>query len=124
METDIRALLAIAKVYFDAAFEMDADKFATIFHPSSSVTKVSDDGNVSVTPVENWLAVVRNTKPPKLLGLGRHDEILSIDVVREVALLKLKFQIPPRHLTDLLLCLKANGTWKIVQKVFTTETHE
>lgn len=122
METDIRALLDIAHAYFDAAYEMDADKFASIFHPLSSVTKVGDDGNVNVTPIETWLAAVRNIKAPKQLGLERRHEILSIDVVREAALLKLKLQIPPRHLTDMLLCLKGHGTWKIVQKVFTTET--
>jgi hypothetical protein len=54
--------------------------------------------------------------------LDRHDEILSIDLVRELALLKLKLQIPPRYMTDMLLCLRVNGTWKIVQKVMTTET--
>jgi hypothetical protein len=122
MDTDYRALLAIAQTYFDAAYEMDADKFASIFHHSSSVTKVGDDGNLSVTPIETWLAAVRNVKAPKQLGLERRDEILSIDVVRELALLKLTFQIPPRYLTDVLLCLRVNGTWKIVQKVFTTET--
>ena len=123
MDIDIRALLDIAQAYFDAAYEMDADKFASIFDPSSSVTRVGDDGNVSVTPIEKWLAAVRNLKAPKQLGLERHDEILSIDVVRELALLKLKLQMPPRYLTDMLSCLKANGTWKIVQKVMTTETH-
>jgi len=51
MDTDIRALLAIAQAYFDAAYEMDAEKFASIFHHSSSVTKVGEDGNVSVTPI-------------------------------------------------------------------------
>jgi hypothetical protein len=122
MDTDIRALLAIAQAYFDAAYEMDADKFASIFHHSSSVTKVGEDGNVSVTPIEVWLAAVRNMKAPKQLGLQRHDEILSIDVVRELALLKLKLQIPPRYFADVLSCLKANGTWKIVQKVMTAET--
>jgi len=122
MDTDIRALLAIAQTYFDAAYEMDADKFASVFHHSCSVTKVGEDGNVSVTPLEMWLAAVRNMKAPKQLGLERHDEILSIDVVREIALLKLKLQIPPRYMTDMLLCLKVNGTWKIVQKVMTTET--
>ena len=122
MDTDIRALRAIAQAYFDAACEMDADKFASIFHHLSSVTKVGEDGNVSVMPVEMWLAAVRNMKAPKQLGLERHDEILSIDVIRELALLKLQFQIPPRYFTDMLLCLKVNGTWKIVQKVMTTET--
>ncbi len=122
MDTDIRALTAIANTYFDAAYEMDADKFASIFHHSSSVTKVGDDGNVSVTPIDAWLTGVRSMKAPKLQGLERHDEILSIDVVRELALLKLKLQIPPRYFTDMLSCLKINGTWKIVQKVMTMET--
>lgn len=121
MDTDVSGLLAVAQTYFDAAYEMDADKFASIFHHSSSVTKVGEDGNVSVTPIEVWLAAVRTIKAPKLLGLERHDEILSMDVVRELALLKLKFQILPRHLTDMLLCLKVDGTWRIVQKVMTTE---
>ena len=61
-------------------------------------------------------------KAPKLQGLERHDEILSIDVVREIALLKLKLQIPPRYFTDMLSCLKVNGAWKIVQKVMDVET--
>ena len=122
MDTDIRALAAIAKTYCDAAYEMDADKFASIFHPSCSVTKAGEDGNVSVIPIEMWLAGVRSMKAPKLQGLERHDEILSIDVVRELALLKLKLQIPPRYFTDLLSCLKVDGTWRIVQKVTAMET--
>ena len=122
MDTDIRALAAIAKTYCDAAYEMDADKFASIFHPSCSVTKAGADGNVSVTPIEMWLAGVRSMKAPKLQGLERHDEILSIDVVGELALLKLKLQIPPSYFTDILSCLKVDGAWRIVQKVTTIET--
>ena len=122
VDADIRALQAIAQAYFDAAYEMDASKFASIFHHSSSVTKAGEDGDVSVTPIEVWLAAVRNMKAPKQLGLERHDELLSIDVVRELALLKLKLQIPPRYFTDMLSYLKVNGTWKIVQKVMTAET--
>lgn len=77
---------------------------------------------MSVTPIETWLAAVRNLKAPKELGLERQDQILPIDVVRELALLKLQFQMPPRYLTDMLSCLKVSGTWKIVQKVMTAET--
>jgi hypothetical protein len=121
MDTDTRALHALAQAYFDAAYEMNADRFASIFHPSSSVTKIDDDGNVSVTPIEAWLAAVRTIKAPKQLGLERRDEIVSLDVVRELALLKLKVQVPPRYFTDMLSCLKVNGTWKIVQKVMTAE---
>lgn len=122
MDTDDRALRSLAQTYFDAAYEMDADKFASVFHPSSSVTKVGDDGNVSVTPIAVWLSAVRNMTAPKQQGSERNDEIISIDVERELAILKLKLQIPPRYFTDMLSCLKANGTWKIVQKVMISKT--
>lgn len=122
MDADVQALRALAQTYFDGAYEMDADKFASIFHSSSSVTKVGDDGNVSVTPIATWLAAVRNLKAPKQQGLERQDQILSIDVEGELALLKLKLQIPPRYFTDMLSCLKVNGTWKIAQKVMTSKT--
>jgi Putative lumazine-binding len=122
MDIDARALRSLAQTYLDSAYEMDADKFASIFHPSSSVTKVGDDGNVSVTPIAMWLAAVRNLKAPKQQGLERNDQILLIDVEGELALVKLKLQIPPRHFTDMLSCLKVNGTWKIAQKVMTSKT--
>ena len=120
MDTDVRALRSLAQTYFDAAYEMDADKFASIFHSSSSVTKVGDNGDVSVTPIAMWLAAVRSMTAPKQQGWERHDQIISLDVEGELALVKLKLQIPPRYFTDLLSCLKADGTWKIAQKVMTS----
>jgi hypothetical protein len=122
MENDVRALRSLAQTYFDAAYEMDAEKFASIFHAASSVTKVGDDGNVSVTPIATWLAAVRKLTAPKQQGLERRDEIISIDVEGELALVKLKLQIPPRHFTDMLSCLKTKETWKIAQKVMTAKT--
>ena len=120
-DTNVRALRSLAQTYFDAAYEMDADKFASIFHPSSSVTKIGDDGNVVVTPIEMWLAAVRNMKAPKQQGLERDDQILSVDVEGDLALLKLKLQIPPRYFTDMLSCLNVDGAWKIAQKVMTSK---
>lgn len=120
MDTDVSALRALAQTYFDAAYEMDAEKFASILHPSSSVTKIGEDGGVSVTPIATWLAAVRSAKAPKQQGFDRDDHILSIDVENELALMKVKLQVPPRVFTDMLSCLKVHGTWKIVQKVMTS----
>src|SRR5882757_6529604 len=125
MDTDMRALVMIAQAYFDAAYDMDADKFAFLFHPSSSVSsvaRVGDDITVSVTPIATWLTAVRTLKAPRQLGLERHDEILSIDVVRELASLKVKLQIPPRYFIDMLSCVKIADTWKIVQKVTSVDS--
>ena len=123
MDTDIRALLAIAQTYFDAAHAMDADQFAPLFHPTSSVTKVGEGGDVNVTPIETWLAVVRTLEAPQRLGLERHDEVLSIDLSGELALLKVRLLIPPRRVTDMLSCLRVGGIWKIAQKVMTAEMY-
>ncbi len=120
-DTDTTALRSLAQTYLDAAYEMDAEKFAAIFHPSSSVTKVAEGGNLDVTPIATWIAAVRTMKSPQRLGFGREDQILSIDVESDLALLKLKLRIPPRSFTDLLSCLKVNGDWKIVQKVMTSK---
>jgi hypothetical protein len=120
MDTEFQALVTMAQAYFDAAYDMDADKFASLFHSASSVsslTRVGDDIAVSVTPIGTWLAAVRGMKAPKQLGLERRDEILSIDVVGELALLKLTLQIPPRDFTDMLSCAKVDNVWRIVQKV-------
>ncbi len=125
MDNDIRALASMAQAYFDAAYAMDADGFESLFHPSSSVssvTRVGDETIMSVTPIGPWLAAVRTMKAPKQLGLERCDEILSIDVVGELALIKLKLQIPPRHFTDMLSFAKIDKVWKIVQKVTSADS--
>jgi hypothetical protein len=121
MDLDVPALRSIAQTYFDAAYEMDAEKFASLFHPSSFVTKIGEDGNVSVTPIAAWLAAVRNLTAPKQQGFERDDQILSIDVEKDLAVLKVKLQVPPHVFTDMLSCLKVQGTWKIVQKVMTSK---
>lgn len=120
MNTDMGALVTIAQRYFDAAYDRDADKFASLFHSSSSVSSVAgvgDDLTMSVTPIAAWLAAIRTTTAPRQLGLERHDEILSIDVVGELACLKVKLQIPPRYFIDILSCARIAGTWRIIQKV-------
>ena len=55
-DADIRALVTMAQAYFDAAHEMDADQFASLFHPSSSVSAATRGGegiSVSVTPIDH-----------------------------------------------------------------------
>lgn len=118
----IDGLVALAKTYFDAAYAMDADRFATIFDPAALVTRRGDDNSVVVTPVAAWLDVVRSLTSPQDAGDVRADQILSIAMTRDMALLKLRLRIPPREVTDLLSCFYLNGRWQIVQKVFAAET--
>lgn len=119
---NIDELVALTKTYFDAVYAMDADSFATIFDPAAFVTRRGDGNSVVVTPVAAWLDMVRNLTSPRDAGSVRADQILSIAVTRDMALLKLRVRIPPREMTDLLSCFYLNGRWQIVQKVFIAET--
>jgi hypothetical protein len=119
---NIDGLVALAKTYFDAAYAMDADMFAAIFNPSALVTRRGDGDSVVVTPIAAWLDLVRTLTSPQDAGSVRVDQIISIAMTRDMALLKLRLRIPPREVTDLLSCFYLNGRWQIVQKVFAAET--
>jgi len=114
-------LLALAKAYFDAAYAMDADRFASLFAPTASITRRGDGDSVVVTPVGEWLDAVRKLTSPQDAGDMRDDRIVSIAAAGDMALLQLRLRIAPREVTDLLSCFHLGGRWQIVQKVFVAE---
>ncbi len=118
----IDELVALTKTYFDAAYAMDADAFAAIFDSAALVTRRGEGSSVVVTPVAAWLDIVRTLSSPRDGGSARSDQILAISITGDMALLKLRLQIPPREVTDLLSCFYLNGRWQIVQKVFAAKT--
>jgi hypothetical protein len=108
--------------YLDALHEGDAEALASVFHPTSALTQWHE-GELKITPRDVWLDAVRKRPSPKAGGLARHDHVLAIDLVGpEMAFVKLRCAIPPRHFTDLLSFLKIDGRWQVAQKVFMTET--
>lgn len=121
---EITAIEATIKAYLDGLHEGDADKLASVFHPTSALTGLVN-GKLVVTPRDQWLDAVRSRPSPKRTGLSRHDHILSIDIVGPtMAQVKLNCAIPPRFFTDELSMLKVDGRWQVAQKVFMTEMRE
>ncbi len=123
MNADIKAVEATVRTYLDGIYEGNIDKLSHVFHPSSALTTVREDGSIQATARDDWFDVVRNRQSPQALGLQRDDHILTLDLVGPtLALVKVKCQMPPRYFTDLLSLLKVESRWQIVQKVFMTET--
>ena len=120
MNDDKQAIQATVRLYLDGLYEGDADKLAASFHPTSALTYESE-GKITILPRDEWLAAVRTRPSPQSQGLGRHDEILTIDQSSPTtAFVKLKCAIPPRFFTDYLSLLKVDGRWQVAQKVFST----
>jgi len=118
---DRAAVEAAVHTYLDGLYEGDADKIASVFHPTSALAQMHE-GQLQITPRDSWLAGVRTRPSPKAKGLPRHDEVVSIDIAGPtMAFVKLKCAIPPRYFTDQLSLLKIDGRWQVAQKVFQTE---
>ena len=122
---DVKMIEGVVQRYLDGLYESDAGKIASVFHPTSALTSVTDDGELVITPRDKWLDKVRARPSPKQQGLPRHDQVLSIDLIGPTtAYVKLKCAIPPRFFTDQLSLLKIDGRWQIAQKVFMTEVRD
>jgi hypothetical protein len=122
---DIKTIEGVIQCYLDGLYESDADRIATVFHPTSALTSVTNEGELIITPRDNWLDKVRTRPSPKQQGLARHDEVLAIDLISPtMAYVRLRCAIPPRFFTDQLSLLKIDGRWQIAQKVFMTEMRE
>ena len=124
MADEAAAIRTAAQTYLDGLYEGDADKLASVFHPTSALTW-EENGVLTPLPRDQWLNAVRNRPSAKARGLARQDEILQIDQASPtMAFVKLKCAIPPRFFTDYLSFLKVEGKWQIAQKVFATEIRE
>ena len=112
----------LIQTYFDGLYEGDADKLASVFAATSSLTWVHE-GEVRTLTRDAWLAVVRGRQSPISRGLARDDGILMLDHAGlDTALVKVKCQIPPLYFTDYLSLLRTQGRWQIVQKVYSAVT--
>jgi hypothetical protein len=124
MSDETAAIRTAAQTYLDGLYEGDADKLASVFHPTSALTW-EENGVLTPLPRDEWLEAVRNRPSAQARGLLRQDEILQIDQASpSMAFVKLKCAIPPRFFTDYLSFLKVEGKWQIAQKVFATELRE
>jgi len=121
MSVDTREIEAAVKIYLDGLYEGDADKIASVFHPTNALTW-EENGVLTPLPRDAWLRALRSRESAEARGLPRDDVILLIDQASPTtAFVKLKCQIPPRYFTDYLCLLKVEGKWQVAQKVFVTE---
>jgi hypothetical protein len=49
----------VIQSYLDGLYESNASKIDSVFHPTSALTSVTNDGELVVTPRDKWLDKVR-----------------------------------------------------------------
>lgn len=112
------AITATLANYFNGVFEGDTELLASAFHPQSLLS-----GDVNGQPyfktLDQYLDGVRNRKSPLELGQEFRMEILSIEIINMIAVVKARLIMFEFNYYDLLSLSKIDGKWVIVNKLLT-----
>lgn len=112
---DTQIIKALLQDYFDGLYEGDVEKLRNIFHDDAWLK-----GNNYRKSRDEWLTAVATRANPKDEGLDYGFKVISLDVVDNQAMAKVDVPLLAAHFIDFLGLLKEDGTWKIVNKMYTT----
>ncbi|MCR9071710.1 MAG: nuclear transport factor 2 family protein [Alphaproteobacteria bacterium] len=124
MTTAYAEITELMQRYFDGFYNGDVDLLKTVFHPSCHLLSARD-GSLTDDDMEAVYKRVAGRAAPSANGEVNRDRILSIDLANpEIALAKVQIAIGQKLFTDYLNCIKIDGDWKIISKVFTYDVLE
>ncbi len=112
---DAQIIETLLHDYFDGLYEGDVTKLRNIFHDDAWLK-----GNNYRKSRDEWLAAVATRPIPKDEGMDYGFKVISLDIVDDQAMAKVDVPLLAAHFIDFLGLLKEDGTWKIVNKMYTT----
>ena len=118
---DEAAIRQTVQYYFDGGKNRDSLTLRKAFHPEARML-FARDGKLVVVPIGEYITRVGSEprKPGEVDSTER--KVVSVDVVGDAAVAKLKLERPDGVLTDYMSLLKVDGRWLIVNKIFTRGT--
>lgn len=111
---DYQTIEVLLQDYFDGLYEGDVAKLRRIFHDDAWLK-----GNQYRKSRDEWLDAVAARPKPKAEGMEYGFNILSLDIVGDQAMAKVDVPLLAAHFIDFLGLLKEDGSWKIVNKMYT-----
>ena len=111
---DFESVTRTVQDYFDGLYYGDVSKLRSIFHEDAFLKAPG-----SRRSLEEWLAAVASRPIPSKQGRAYDFKLLSIDVIKDQAMVKLECPLFEHRYIDFLGLLKEGGHWKIVNKMYT-----
>lgn len=111
---DFGVVSAIVQDYFDGLHYGDVAKLRSIFHADVFLKAPG-----SRRSLEQWLSAVASRPVPSQQGRPYEFKLLSIEVIKDQAMVKLECPLFEHRYIDFLGLLKEDGRWKIVNKMYT-----
>jgi len=112
--SDVESVTRLVRDYFDGLHHGDVSKLRAIFHPDTFLQAPG-----SRRSLEQWLAAVASRPIPSMQGNAYDFKLLSIEVIKDQAMVKLECPLFEHGYIDFLGLLKEDGHWKIVNKMYT-----
>ena len=110
------AILAVARDYLDGMVYADEAQLRRAFHPQCMMVG-HYRGRLEFDPIGDFIVAVMKAGGPKR-GTPYYNEIVSIDITGDMAVVKLTDDYLGERFTDYLTLLQHEGNWLIVNKVF------
>lgn len=104
--------------YIDGSSYTQRDKLIGAFHPDATLYLTAKQGSIRYSPTQ-YADFFAHQDAGKFNG--RVGEILSIEVINDIATAKASISIPERELVyiDLFLLKKTDDAWQIISKTAT-----
>jgi hypothetical protein len=115
---DTTAIQLVIEDYFNGIFYGDTEKLKTVFHPSALLF-----GDINKKPyfktLDDYLEGVRNRKSPHALEEKFRMKIIAIEILGNIANVKLNVPMFEFNYYDFLAFNKVDGKWLVINKLFT-----
>lgn len=111
-------MLALIDRYFQSIYVGDTAALRSTFHPKCRLF-AEVNGNPYEKSVDEYVDGVANRRSPRDLGEACLMEVIGVETLGSVALVRTHQQMLGFNYFDYLTLLRRDGQWLIVSKVFT-----
>lgn len=108
----------VIQLYFDGIFFGNTSKLSQVFVPEALLYG-DIKGAAYLKSVDEYLKGVQNRKSPHEMGESFGMEVLSVDILGNMAIVRAHVPMLGYNYYDFLSLSIIKGQWKIVNKLFT-----
>jgi hypothetical protein len=100
--------------YLEGTTDPSSERLTRAFYSSTNLHSTTSDGLLEIVPRDRFISFAGAGKLPK-----HTNEILSLELIGDMAWSTVKFDLPDRYFYDVLTLLRLSDGWKIVSKTYT-----
>lgn len=111
---EFESVMALVRDYFNGLHHGEVATLKAIFHPDAFLKAPGLRRSL-----KQWLDAVASRPVPAQQGRPYDFKLLSIEIIKDQAMVKLECPLFDHFYVDYLGLLKENGRWLIVNKMYT-----